>query len=49
MTRATEMLRFAGYALMAIGAWFHIVWLVPIGLFVIVLAWCRGVILPIKA
>jgi hypothetical protein len=28
MTRAVEMLRSAGYALMAIGAWFHLAWLV---------------------
>ena len=44
MTRPIEMMRFVGYALMAMGAWFHAVWLIPLGLLVIVLAWSRGVI-----
>ncbi len=44
MTRPVEMMRFAGYALMAICAWIHATWLIPVGLFVILLAWLRGVI-----
>ncbi len=46
MTRPIEMMRFAGYALMAIGAWVHAAWLIPAGLFVILLAWLRGVVFP---
>jgi hypothetical protein len=46
MTRAMEMLRFVGYGVMALGAWLHLVWLIPLGLLVIVLAWFRGVIFP---
>ena len=49
MTRTMEMLRLAGYLVMAIGAWFHIIWLVLLGLFVIVLAWTRGVIFPARS
>lgn len=46
MTRPVEMARFAGYAVMAMGAWYHAAWLIPLGLLVILLAWLRGVILP---
>ena len=46
MTRSVEAMRFAGYALMAIGAWYHVVWLIPAGLLVVILAWLRGVIFP---
>ena len=48
MTRPVEMIRFAGYALMAVGAWYHAVWLIPAGLLVILLAWLRGVVFPNK-
>ncbi len=48
MTRPVEMMRFAGYALMAVGAWVHAVWFIPAGLLVILLAWLRGVIIPNK-
>jgi hypothetical protein len=46
MTRRMEIMRFAGYALMAVGAWYHLVWLIPLGLLVVVVAWLRGVIFP---
>jgi hypothetical protein len=48
MTRPIEVMRFAGYALMAIGAWYHTVWLIPAGLLIILLAWLRGVVFPNK-
>ncbi len=48
MTRPIEMVRFVGYALMAIGAWYHTIWLIPSGVLVILLAWLRGVIFPNK-
>ncbi len=46
MTRPVEMTRFAGYAVMAIGAWYHAAFLIPLGLLVIMLAWLRGIIFP---
>jgi len=46
MTRPVEITRLAGYALMALGAWYQFVWLIPLGLLIIVLAWLRGVLLP---
>jgi hypothetical protein len=46
MTRTIEIIRFAGYAIMAIGAWFHVVWLIPLGLVIILSGWFRGVAFP---
>ena len=46
MTRQIEVTRLAGYAIMALGAWAHIIWLIPLGLFIIVLGWIRGSIFP---
>ncbi len=46
MTRPIEVIRASGYVLMAVGAWYHIVWLIPAGFLVIALAWLRGVIFP---
>ncbi len=46
MTRSVELTRFAGYAVMAIGAWYHVTFLIPLGLLIILLAWLRGVIFP---
>jgi hypothetical protein len=40
-----QALRLLGYVLMAIGAWWHIIWLMPLGLLVIPFGWRRGVIL----
>lgn len=48
MTHSVEMIRFAGYALMAVGAWYHSAWLIPIGFLVVVLAWLRGIFFPNK-
>ncbi len=46
MSRPVEATRLAGYVVMALGAWYHLIWLIPLGLLVILLAWLRGVILP---
>jgi hypothetical protein len=46
MTHTMESVRLAGYALMAVGAWFHLAWLIPVGLMVIVFGWTRGLIFP---
>jgi len=44
MTRTVEGVRFAGDIAMVLGAWFHAFSLVALGLAVIVLAWCSGVV-----
>jgi hypothetical protein len=44
MTRTAEAVRLLGFALMAIGCWFHQGWLLPCGLVVVLLAWLRGII-----
>jgi len=49
MTRATEGVRLAGFILMAVGAWYHIVWLIPAGFLVVLLAWLRGLLFPSRA
>jgi len=49
MTRQIEVIRLAGYAVMAVGAWAHIIWLIPLGLFIILLGWIRGLIFPRKS
>ena len=46
MTRLIEVVRFAGFVVMAVGAWVHVWWLIPIGFVVVVLGWLRGVIFP---
>jgi len=48
MTRQIEALRFAGYILMVVGAWTHIVWLIPLGLVIILFGWLKGRIFPSK-
>jgi hypothetical protein len=49
MTRQVEMIRFAGYAVMVVGAWYHIIWLIPLGLMIILYGWLRGLIFPERA
>jgi len=49
MTRPAEATRLAGYGMMAVGAWYHAAWLVPIGLAVILVAWLHGLVLPARA
>ena len=44
MTRTVEGIRFAGDILMALGAWFHRPSLIVLGVAVIVLAWCGGLL-----
>jgi hypothetical protein len=46
MTRSMEALRLAGYTVMAVAAWLHLAWLIPLGLLVILPGWLWGVILP---
>ncbi len=46
MTRFIEMVRLAGYLVMALGAWYHVFWLIPLGVGIALLGWLRGVLLP---
>ena len=46
MTRIAEATRLAGYGVMVVGAWYHVAWLIPIGLAVILAAWLHGLALP---
>lgn len=48
MNNLMVVLRFGGYALMALGAWFHLLWLLVLGLLLILFAWTRGLIFPKK-
>ncbi len=48
MTRNMQVLRFVGYFIAAIGAWYHMPWLIPLGLFTILFGWFKGVIFPQK-
>src|SRR5262245_44290099 len=43
MTRSMEALRFAGMAVMSLGAWFHRVWLIPLGVLIVLAGWLRGI------
>jgi hypothetical protein len=49
MTRQVEAIRFAGYIIMAVGAWTHIIWFIPVGLVIILFGWLRGRIFPGKS
>jgi hypothetical protein len=44
MTRSMEAVRLLGYAVMATGAWYQIVWLILFGLLIILFGWLRGII-----
>lgn len=46
MTRSIEAVRFAGFVIMVIGAWYHVVWVIAAGLIIIILTWLRGILLP---
>ncbi len=49
MTSAMRLLRLGGFIAMAVGAWYHVVGLIPLGLVVVLLGWLRGILFPIKA
>ena len=49
MTHAMEAVRLAGTAPMVFGAWFHLPWLIALGIPVILFGWLRGLIFQQKA
>lgn len=48
MNMWVDSARLMGYAIMAVGAWYHATWLIIPGLFMIFLAWFHGVIFHFK-
>lgn len=46
MTRRMQGVRLAGYLIMAVGAWYRRLWLVPLGCLVVLLGWLRGMLSP---
>ncbi len=46
MSRTVEAVRLLGLVVMMVGAWYHLGWLIGLGLVIIVLGWLRGIIIP---
>ena len=46
MTPAVQAVRFGGLLVMILGAWYHVLWPIAVGLLVILFAWFRGFLLP---
>lgn len=44
MTKGMEIVRFVGFAIMILGAWFNLFWLIFCGLIIILAGWFRGMI-----
>jgi hypothetical protein len=45
MTHAMEAVRFSGTIPMALGAWFHLPWLIVLGIAIILFGWLRGLVM----
>jgi hypothetical protein len=43
MTRTMEALRLAGYIIMAVGAWYHALFFIGLGLLIVLGAWLNGI------
>ena len=48
MTRTMETIRLLGTVPMVLGAWYHLPWLIVLGLVMILFGWLRGLIFPQK-
>lgn len=48
MTPTVEVVRFLSLVPMAWGAWTHTLWLIALGLLIVSLAWCNGLIFPLE-
>jgi len=46
MTRTMEAVRFVGLFVSWGGAWYHIWWIIGVGILIVILAWLRGKIAP---
>ncbi len=49
MTHAMEAVRLAGTLPMVFGAWYHLPWLIALGLPIVLFGWVRGLLFPRKA
>jgi hypothetical protein len=49
MTHAMEAVRLAGTVPMVVGAWYHMPWLIALGLLIVLFGWLRGLIVPERA
>lgn len=45
MTGSMEIVRLIGFAIMILGAWFHLIWLIICGLMAILVGWLPGIII----
>ena len=46
MTRTMEAVRFIGLFVSWAGAWFHIWWVIGVGILIVIMAWLRGKMAP---
>jgi hypothetical protein len=49
MTHAMEAVRLSGTLPMVFGAWYHLPWLIALGLPIVLFGWLRGLLFPGKA
>jgi hypothetical protein len=49
MTHAMEAVRLAGTLPMVLGAWYHLPWLIALGIPIVLFGWLRGLIFRSKA
>lgn len=49
MTRPMEIVRLAGTLPMFVGAWYHLPWLLLLGIPIILFGWLRGLVFPQRA
>lgn len=48
MTKGMEAVRFAGFAIAIFGAWYHMAWLIVVGIMIIFIGWMRGLIVGVR-
>lgn len=44
MTKSMEIVRLLGFAIMILGAWFNLIWVIFFGLIIILIGWFRGIV-----
>ncbi len=44
MTNAMQAVRLAGLIPLIIGGWYHVIWLLPVGVLIILFGWLRGMV-----
>ena len=46
MSHTIEAVRLLGLGVMMVGAWYHLGWLIALGLVIILVGWLRGILFP---